>query len=191
MSIGSFVQFDKRKGLLLFALGLWVWMGYSIASHSAKKIIKATIIQSAKPIRHLDDTIYPRKKEVLWIDKLYFPNANELKHPTYGYLGYRKDFIIYFDADFKLQEPQQIKFTIYSDDGFRLKVDKKDIMEYIKDRPFGKSEAVVTLAPGLHHLRIKYFQGFGQLGIVGYYQLKDGRKHLIGVNSSILKFIEH
>ena len=190
MSIGSFARFDKRYGLLLFAIGLWVWMGYSIASHSTKKIIKATIVQSAKPIRYLDDKIYPRKKEILWIDRLYFPNANELKHPTYGYLGYRRDFVIYFDADFVVKQAQKVKFVIYSDDGFRLKIDGKTIMQYLKDRPFGKSEATIYLAKGKHHLHIKYFQGFGQLGIVGYYQVQNGKKHLIGSSSATLEFVE-
>ena len=184
------MQFDKRIGLLAFAIALWVWMGYSIASHSAKKIIKTTIIQSSRPITYLDAKIYPKKKEVIWIDKLYFPKSNELRHPTYGYLGYRRDFVIYFDTDFKLKKPQRVKFTIYSDDGFCLKIDGKTIMQYIKDRPFSKSEAVVRLAAGRHHLHIKYFQGFGQLGIVGYYQLEDGKRHFIGKSAGGIEFIE-
>ncbi|NPA64165.1 MAG: hypothetical protein GXO16_04240 [Epsilonproteobacteria bacterium] len=197
MSIGSFARFDKRYALFLFAVGIWVWMGYSIASHTAKKIIKATIIQSKKPIRHIDDTIEPQKREILWIDTLNFPKGNELRHPKYGYLGYRRNFIAYFDTDIEVPKDRYVDFVIYSDDGFRLTIDGKKIMEYPKDRPFQKSEKIVKLTKGRHHLRIKYFQGYGQLGIVGYYgtaqteaAARGAKKYLIGESSSALKFLE-
>ena len=184
------MRFDKRFGFLAFAVGLWLWMGYSIISHSAKKIIKTTIIQSATPLHHLDDPIKIRKKEILWIDKLYFPKGNELRHPTYGYLGYRQNFLILFDSDFVLEKDKRVKFTIYSDDGFRLKIDGKRVMEYTSDRPFRKSEASIILPAGKHHLFIKYFQGYGQLGIVGYYQVGSAKPHLIGKSSEELRFVE-
>ena len=198
MSIGSFVRFDRRYGLVIFALGIWIWIGYSIYAHTSKKIIKATIIQSSKPVRHIDDRIYPQKKETLWFDTLYFPKGNELRHPKYGYLGYRQNFVAFFDTDIDVPKDEFVNFVIYSDDGFRLTIDKQKIMEYPKDRPFQKSEKVVRLAKGKHHIHIKYFQGYGQLGIVGYYavgmsakEAQKARKYLIGKSSSDLKFLEH
>jgi len=189
LTTGNSKLFDKRYGLLLFAIALWVWIGYSIASHTARHIIKATIIQSSKPIRSIDDPLVPIKKEVLWIDKLYFPKGNELRHPLYGYLGYRHDFVIHFDAKFSLAKKGPVRFIIYSDDGFRLKIDGKEVMEYPKDRPFSKSEKEVVLSKGEHTLHIKYFQGFGQLGIVGYYQ-EGSKRHLIGQDGEALRFEE-
>jgi len=175
-----------------------MWIGYSIASHTAKKIIKTTIIQSSKPIRHIDDPLKLKKKEILWIDTLNFPKGNELRHPKYGYLGYRRNFVAYFDTDIEVPKDVYVDFIIYSDDGFRLTLDSKKIMEYPKDRPFQKSEKIVKLTRGKHHLRIKYFQGYGQLGIVGYYGLgstpsdaKRSKKHYIGEDSWGMEFVEH
>ncbi len=188
MIFGNSKLFDRRVGLLLFAVALWGWIGYSILSHTTAKIIKATIVQSKKPVRFLDDRIYPVKKETLWIEKLYFPRGNELRHPLYGYLGYTHDFVIFFDGKFELEKSMPVTFTVYSDDGFRLKIDGDTLMEYPKDRPFTKSERTVRLAPGVHTLHIKYFQGFGQLGLVGYY--KTTRRHFIGESSKELQFLE-
>ena len=197
MSIGSSVRFDKRYILALFALGIWVWMGYSIVSHTTSRIIKATIIQSKKAVRYLDDKLYPIKKEVLWFDTLTFPKGNELRHPKYGYLGYRQDFVIFFDMDVELSADRFVSFVVYSDDGFRLLIDGKKIMEYIYDRPFRKSQKIVHLSKGKHHIRIKYFQGYGQLGIVGYYGVgksledaKRAKRLYLGRSSAELRFIE-
>ncbi|BCD63179.1 hexosaminidase (plasmid) [Nitratiruptor sp. YY08-26] len=188
MIFGNSKLFDRRWALLLFALVLWGWIGYSIFSHTTAKILKVTIIQSKTPVRFLDDRIVPIKKEVLWIDRLYFPRGNELRHPLYGYLGYTHDFVALFDGKFKLEKEIPVTFTIYSDDGFRLKIDGHTVMKYPNDRPFSKSERTVTLTPGVHSLHIKYFQGFGQLGIIGYY--KTNRRHLIGQSSKDLQFLE-
>ena len=197
MSIGSFVRFDRRYALLLFALGIWVWIGYSIFTHTAKKIIKTTIVQSSKPIRHIDDPIKLKKKETLWVDTLNFPRGTEFRHPTYGYLGYKRNFVAFFDTDIQMPKERYVLFRIYSDDGFRLFIDGKKAMEYPNPRPFQKSEKIVRLGKGKHHIRIKYFQGEGQLGIVGYYgtgqseaEARRAKKRLIGESSADLSFVE-
>lgn len=185
--IGSSKLFDKRYGLLFISLVLWSWMGYSILSHSTKHIIQATIIQSAQPIRSIDDPVVPTKKEIMWFDKLYFPKSVELYHPSYGYLGYRHDFVIYFNTVFHIDKKKKIRFVVYSDDGFRLFLDGKKIMEYARDRPFSKSEKEVTVSPGIHKIYMKYFQGYGQLGVAVYYE--DGtRYHLVGESSCDVVF---
>ena len=154
-------------------------------------------MQSSRPIHFLDDKVSPLKKEILWFDTLAFPKGNELRHPKYGYLGYRQNFVIFFDMDVEIPKEEYVDFVIYSDDGFRLLIDNKKVMEYLKDRPFRKSERVVRLHPGKHHIRIKYFQGYGQLGIVGYYSVgesaeeaKRAKKYLIGKNSPSMRFLE-
>ena len=184
------MRFDRRYGLLLFAIGIWIWIGYSIYSHSAKHIIKATIIQSKTPLRTIDSKVVPAKKEVLWIDRLYFPKGNELRHPTYGYLGYRKNFVIYFDSDVESLKDQNVTFFVYSDDGFRFWIDGKVVGEYPKDRPYSKSVVRVFLPKGKHHIRIKYFQGYGQLGIKVQFKTDKNSLKLFGTDINTLKFIE-
>ena len=188
MIFGNSKLFDRRTGLLLFALALWGWIGYSIFSHTAHKTIQTTIIQSRTPLRHLDDPIHPIRKEILWIDTLYFPKGNSLYNPIYGNLGYSHDFVILFDMDIMVQKDIPTTFIIYSDDGFRLAIDGKKIMEFTKDRPFSKSETTLTLKAGKHHIHIKYFQGYGQLGIVGYYKVAHTTK-LLGQNSHDISFM--
>lgn len=173
---------------MLFAVGLWGWIGYSILSHTAHKIIRTAIIQSRTPLRHLDDPLHPIRKETLWIDTLYFPKGNSLYNPIYGNLGYTHDFVILFDMDMVVKKKSPITFIIYSDDGFRLVIDGKKIMEFTKDRPFSKSQTTLTLQPGKHHIHIKYFQGYGQLGIVGYYRV-DHTTKLLGQDSFAITFV--
>ncbi|SMC10174.1 PA14 domain-containing protein [Nitratiruptor tergarcus DSM 16512] len=193
------MRFDKRWGLFAFAFTLWLWIGYSIYIHSAKKIFKVTIIHSSKPLHTLNDKIYPDKKEMIWVEKIFFPRGNELKHPTYGYLGYKKNFVMRIDGDFLLSKDAPLKFVLYSDDGVRLVIDGKNVLEFLQNRPFGKSEGIIYLKKGKHHLHIDYFQGYGQLGLVGYYAVLNGLKQIIsdnnslkllGNNSQIIKFIE-
>jgi len=184
------VRLDKIKGLFLFAVAIWIWMGYSIYSHSSKHIIKATIIQSKTPVKTIDDKIIPVKSEVLWIDKLYFPLGNELYYPTYGYLGYKRNFIIYFDSYIESLKEQNVTFVVYSDDGFRLSIDGSVIGEYPKDRPYRRSVVVTTLSKGKHHIRIKYFQGYGQLGIKVQFKTDKNPLKLFGTDLDSLKFIK-
>jgi len=189
LTVGSSSLFDKRYVLLFLSLLLWIWIGYSIFSHNQKRVIEATIIQSAIPIRAIDDPVRSIKKETIWINKLYFPKGSELYHPSYGYLGYIHDFVIYFNAHFYLNKKKKIHFIVYSDDGFRLFIDGKMVMEYPKDRPFSKSEREVLLNPGRHTIYMKYFQGYGQLGIVAYYR-DNAKYHLLGENSDNIIFDE-
>ena len=189
MITGSFVRFDRRYVLLAFALGVWIWIAYSIKTHSADHIIKATIIQSKTPLRTIDSKVVPVKKETLWIDKLYFPVGNELRHPTYGYLGYKKNFVIYFDSVLDSLEDQEVTFAVYSDDGFRFWVDGKMVGEYPKDRPFRRSIVRVFLPKGEHRVRIKYFQGYGQLGIKVLFKTDKNSFKLFGTDLNTLKFV--
>lgn len=193
------MQFDKRWGLFAFALALWVWIGYSIYTHSPKKIFRVTILHSTKPLTSLYDRVYPDKKEIFWIEKVYFPRGNELRYPSYGYLGYKNNFFMKIDGDFVLTQDIPLKFVLYSDDGVRLMIDGKRVLEYAKDRPYGKSEATIKLAKGKHHIHIDYFQGYGQLGLGGYYTIINSYKDnktvnnslkLLGVSSIYVKFLE-
>jgi len=146
------------------------------------------ILQSSTPLRHLDDNAHPIKREILWVDKILFPKGDELRYPSYGYLGYRHDFKMFIDGDFILTKSSPVKFIIYSDDGVRLSIDGKKILEFLDDRPFRKSEGEIFLQKGKHHLHIDYFQGYGQLGLVGYYQL-DYKRTLLGQNMPQMKFL--
>jgi hypothetical protein len=182
------MQLDKSKGLFIFALTLWGWIIYSIYSNSIEGVIKTTIIQSKTPLTRVDSKIKPIKKEVLWIDKLYFDVGKELKHPIYGYLGYKKNFVIYFDSHIKSLKDQNITFAIYSDDGFRLLIDGRKIGEYPKDRPYSKSIIKTALSKGDHRIRIKYFQGYGQLGIKAEFKTDKNSFKLLGTDTNTLKF---
>jgi len=196
LDIGNSIRLDKRHALLLFVFTIWAWIGFNIYSHATVNTIKATIVQSMKPIRSLDDNIFQGKKEALYIESLNFPKGNKFYHPHHGFLHYKKNFKIFFDTYMETTKDQYIDFVIYSDDGFRLVVDKKTVLEFTKDRPFKKSEKIIRLKSGKHHLHIKYFQGYGQLGIAGYYSVgksiqsaKNSKKILIGKSCDDLRFL--
>ncbi len=189
------MRFDRRWGFVVFVSFVWLWIGFNIYKHTFTPRIKAIIIQSKNPIRTIDDPIVPIKKEILYFETIDFPKSKRLWNSIYGDLGYTHDFIINFFSKIYLAKDQYVKFIVYSDDGFRLKIDGKDILEFRKDRPFSKSETVVYLSKGAHRLKLKYFQGYGQLGLKVYYTTSDTpeglskhRNYLIGKSNGVMLF---
>ena len=128
-----------------------------------------------------------KKTETLLFSQLYFPNSNILKNNLYGNLVYRSNFFIDFTSNFYLDKDSEIKFEIYSDDGFRLKIDGKKVAEFIKDRPYKKSEGKIFLKKGKHQFTLNYFQGYGNLGL-GVWYIIDNKKTIFGKDSKILHF---
>ncbi len=182
----------KGKIFLISVILLWSGVLYKsgFLTPKPKFPLKVKIVQARSTLKVLDEPYKIKRSKIIKIDKLYFPERNYLYHYLYGNLKFYKNFLMFIETEFEMLKSQKITFYINSDDGFRLKIDGKKICEYTKDRPFGKTVCDVTLKKGLHKMSLKYFQGYGRLGLVGVYEI-NGKKYYIGENSKYIKFYEN
>ncbi len=91
-------------------------------------------------------------------------------------------------AKMYLKKAQDIEFIVFSDDGFRLKIDGKKLIEFTKDRPYKGNKKSIKLQKGLHYITLKYFQGYGDLGLGAWYKDENGNKKPIGYDSRYVTF---
>ena len=70
-----------------------------------------------------------------------------------------KNYGLRFDTCLKLDANQKVRFEIGSDDGSRLFIDGKQVFEMWHGHSYKVANYTAVLAPGVHHLRLDYFQG--------------------------------
>ncbi|MFK5985622.1 MAG: hypothetical protein QM479_09365 [Pseudomonadota bacterium] len=129
-------------------------------------------------------------EETLYVNSINFPQADVLSHKQTGLIGYTLDFFMSLDSKFEVKQTQYFEFNIYSDDGFRLRIDNEVICEHIYNRPMQLSQCFKKLAQGTHHLQVDYYQGYGNLGLTAQYKLLNSDElYYIGENSDSIKFI--
>jgi hypothetical protein len=175
--------------LALFS-GISVQAAYARA-HMEKKM-KIVLSQNSQTVENLDQ---PRKisgSKTLFADHLDFPVDNGFRHRTLGQLGFNSNFYADVEVHFEVLEDAVYVFNIFSDDGFRLMVDGKLVAEFVHGRPMSESDGSVKLKAGKHQMKIIYFQGYGQMGLKGFYSKDgsaDGKKYFIGQDSPSVKFV--
>lgn len=78
----------------------------------------------------------------------------------------RSNFVVEIDALFVVTEPGEYKFRLFSDDGSKLWVNDKLLIEHDGTHPTtpGKMD-VIELAAGTHKLRVRMFQAGGGMGL--------------------------
>src|SRR6185295_7127422 len=64
----------------------------------------------------------------------------------------------------KIEKQGKYKFFVESDEGSRLSVDSKPVVNNSGTHPMEKKGGEVDLAPGQHEIKLEYFQGDGQMG---------------------------
>jgi plastocyanin len=79
---------------------------------------------------------------------------------------YKNEFGVVFTGKINAQRKGNYRFYIAGDDGVRLLVDGKMVVEYDGIHPSGKiKEGMVLLEKGEHVLRYEYFQGRGESAV--------------------------
>jgi PA14 domain len=68
-------------------------------------------------------------------------------------------FAIAYTGKFWIQKPGVYRFALISDDGSRLEIDGREVINNDCIHPATRIEARVDLAGGIHELRVEYFQG--------------------------------
>jgi len=68
-------------------------------------------------------------------------------------------FAIAYGGKFWIQKPGVYRFALISDDGSRLEIDGRELIDNDGIHPARRLEARVELAGGIHEIRVEYFQG--------------------------------
>jgi len=123
------------------------------------------------------------------MQRVDFARGRMLENVQYGVLGYSTNFFIDAEVAMEVKHAGTYRFTVESDDGFRLKIDGRVVCEHPGDRPFQKSRCPLVLHKGTHHLELSYFQGGGPMGLkVTYGLMSASKRYALGQNSQEIIF---
>ncbi len=68
-------------------------------------------------------------------------------------------FAIDYHGNFWIEKPGKYRFRLSSDDGSKLYIDNKKVVDNDNLHPMQTEEGHITLKGGLHKIRVQYFQG--------------------------------
>lgn len=127
-------------------------------------------------------------REVM-VDKLNLIDSNRFSHPKLGNVAtYSDDFFVDVNHTITVNEADNYRFLMGSDDGFSLSIDGKLVCEHLGDRPYSVQPCMIHLSKGQHQVNISYFQGFGNSGFTVEYARGDEKPYWFGEDSSAITF---
>lgn len=151
--------------------------------------IALTIMQNKVNVHNVDQERVVQHKNDFYVDKLDFTSdKTSLSHAKLGNIGYNKNFFIDFNTKIVLKKDLKLDVVIYSDDGFNLIVDNRNVMSFKTNRPLSANKIEMNLQKGSYAFKLEYYQGVGHLGVKGEYVI-DGKTYLIGEDSEFVKFV--
>jgi hypothetical protein len=74
------------------------------------------------------------------------------------------NFYVKWAGSVKIEKAGKYKFFVESDDGSRLFIDGKQVLDNNGSHPMQKKDGEIELAPGQHEVKLEFFQGDGQMG---------------------------
>ena len=96
------------------------------------------------------------------LDKLKPKTTGVVSGLDLGVAGRRNDYAIRFHGLWKVDRDDTYKFAISSDDGSRLIIDGKTVLDNDGIHPNTTREGTAELKSGLHKVEVWYFQGGGE-----------------------------
>ncbi len=153
--------------------------GASDASDIATFLLKEIVlVPGAEMVRR---RVYPGKWEKL-------PNVDSLKAAQDDKIdGFKIDdiegtFAASYDTFLQILEPGNYTFRLSSDDGARLVLDGKTIIDHDGVHPESEKSASVTLEAGVIPIRVLYFEGGGQRALnVSLESVSMGKTSLVAM----------
>jgi len=182
--------FTKSHIFLYIVASIAIFVLYKTLSLPYDGIIKVNISKQKGSIVTLDTPRKIANTQRISIERLFFPKSRMLSERRLGKLGFSQNFFIDAVVDMEVQEAGEYQFSVFSDDGFRLKIDEKIVCEHPDNRPYGKTECTTTLSKAIHHFELSYFQGGGPLGLHVRYGRKGEKLYDIGKDSKFIVFKE-
>jgi len=105
----------------------------------------------------------PNFKKLKPVGSIYTPQlfvtARDFREGFPGITGRYEWFAIDYHGRFWISKPGKYGFALTSDDGAKLYIDGKTIIDNDGTHPATRLAETVKLAEGLHRIRVSYFQG--------------------------------
>lgn len=83
------------------------------------------------------------------------------------------DFSVRWEGKIRIDQDGIKKFFVYSDDGARLYIDNKLVINNWNDQPATWTEGTISLAPGVYDLRLEYFDTFLDATVILSWNTQD------------------
>jgi hypothetical protein len=93
--------------------------------------------------------------------------------------GGKENYAIAFEGFIKLSEKGLRRLVLSSDDGSRLYLDDRLVVDNVGPHALQDSSGPINVLPGLHRLRIEYFNGADGAGLKLYLRGSDGQQREI------------
>ncbi|WP_162052223.1 PA14 domain-containing protein [Pontibacter pamirensis] len=90
-------------------------------------------------------------------------NALHVNNEEFGEL--QKNFVVHASGILNIKETTNIDFRLVSDDGSRLFIDDKLVIDHGGNHAMEPKDGEIILKPGKHPFRVEYFQGGGDRGL--------------------------
>lgn len=185
------MNLSAKTLLLILTASMTIYTWYKVSPVQIDASINMQLSKSKEPIfdlNHLDlSKIEPALS--LSIDQIRFKAGPPLWHYKLGNLAYRDNFYLDFNSEMELLVGGKYEFGVYSDDGFKLLINDREICSHIKDRPAALTRCFTELAVGQHTLKLTYFQGGGQQALWAKYRLSGEKAgYFIGEDSKWARF---
>ncbi len=182
--------FTKSHIFLYIVASVAIFVLYKTVSFPYNGIIKVNISKQKGSIATLDTPRKIANSQQISVDRLFFPQSRMLSHKRLGNLGFSQNFFIDAVVDMDVLEAGEYQLSVFSDDGFRIKVDEKTVCEHPQNRPYQKTQCTLHLTKAKHHFELSYFQGGGPLGLHVRYGRKGEKLYDIGKDSKYVLFKE-
>ena len=88
---------------------------------------------------------------------------------NFGNTNLSENFYVKWTGAVQADKAGKYKFAVESDDGSRLFVDGKPVVQNGGSHPMSKAGGEIELQPGPHQIVVEYFQGNGQMGCKFYW----------------------
>jgi len=176
-------------GIVMF-IGLLILMK-TVRFENRSDHIKLTVTQQKGAISTLDTLRKVSSKKIFHVSSINFPQKRMLEHKDLGKMGYSSNFFIDATTKMSVVSKGKYRFTVRSDDGFRLKIDDKVLCEYPGHRPMTTNTCTIHLSQKDHIFQLSYWQGGGPLGLsVKYHKIGTSKHHFVGDDSKNITFKE-
>lgn len=154
------MRFALAFALLFSALTLSAQQGGSLGTKDPGLLsLKGTIYALAEDTEEMPADLAKRKPlGVVYADKLDVPPRDF----TTGFPGVTDRFEwfgVIYTGTFEVSKPGTYRWRLFSDDGSRLWIDGKEVIDNDAVQSFTEKEGEVTLAKGSHAIKLWYFQG--------------------------------
>jgi len=182
------MQLTHKNKIFFSLLLIAFYLGLKNLFWPMQKPIEVTVLKQDGAIIDLNTPGKTIDKKQFSFDKLSFPKGSELFHQNTGFLGYKESFFLQAKTQINVIQEGNYTFVVNSDDGFKLKLNDQTICQHIAGRAMQSSSCSIHLSKGKQLFDLKYFQGFGNLGLEVTYELESQPAYLIGTDSNYLKF---